>query len=381
MNKQHLRGDRVIAFAVMIQPLLIVLQIIMIDYFHMDANSTTEYRVFLTAIPMIVAMVVALYRNPLRFFIGYAVAVFLLLFTMIFFPDNTPYVTSQGMRFLLPVVVPSFLCLTVVYDYCIVEKTLYVVSCLTMVLVTFYIFGLLSGIVIFEAYNMAFSFACVLPFVVFYSHRKYYDIIACLVLFVLAVAIGARGAALCMAIYVVFDMFQYKNKRRFVILALIILFVVFLPLLYNWLSSIGISSRTLNMLFEGDISSDSGRSVIRAHFINQLNKHPFGGLGLFGDRLLIGEPYCHNLILEVLIDFGIPLGGLLIVIGLIKLISLFLRSDSKNRNRIIEYFCALVWPFMTSGSYLIDSNFAIFLGLCYLINKNQTKTSDNACIA
>lgn len=380
MSKQHIRGDKVIAFAVMIQSLLIVLQTIMIGCFHMNADSTTKYRVVLTAIPMIAAIMVALNRNPLRFFIGYAVAVFLLVFTMVFFPDNTPFVTSQGLRFFLPVVLPSFLCLTVVYDFSVIEKTLYVVSWLTMALVTLYIFGIFSGIVVVESYNMALSFACVLPFVVFYSHRMYYDYIVCLVLFVLVVAIGARGAALCMAGYVVFDMFQNRNKRRYVVLTIIIVFIVYLPLLNDWLYSIGISSRTLSMLFEGNIASDSGRSTIREFFINQLYEHPYLGLGLFGDRLY-GESYCHNLILEVLIDFGIPLGGILLVIGLIKLISLFLRSDSNNRNRIIEYLCALLWPFMTSGSYLISSEFAIFIGLCYLINKNQTKTSNNACIA
>ncbi len=120
MTKRQERGDQIIAFAVMIQSLLLVLQTVMIGFFQMDADSTTIYRVVLTAIPMIVAMVITLARNPVRFIVGYIVSVVLLLFTMAIFPDNTPFVMSQGLRFLLPVVIPSFLGLTVLYDFEIV---------------------------------------------------------------------------------------------------------------------------------------------------------------------------------------------------------------------------------------------------------------------
>lgn len=378
MTNRQESGDRIIAFAVMIQSLLLVLQTVMIGFFHMNADATTIYRVVLTAIPMIVAMVIALARNPLRFIVGYIVSVVLLLFTLAIFPDNTPFVMSQGLRFLLPVVVPSFLCLTVVYDYDIVERTLYIISWFVMFLVLFYIFGFFTGVVSITSYNMAFSFACVLPFVAFYSHREYYDQIACFVLFILVIAIGARGAALCMASYVVFDLFQYKSKWRFLLLAVIVAFIVLLPLLNSWLYSIGISSRTLDMLLSGEITSDSGRSSIRKYFINQLVEHPFFGIGLFGDRLLDDVSYCHNILLEIILDFGIPIGGLLLFIGLIKLISIYYHSDSDNRNILVGYFCALVLPFMTSGSYLINSNFAIFIGLCFLINKQNILDSNDS---
>lgn len=373
-------GDRTIAFAVMIQSLLLVMQTIMIGYYHMDAEDTTIYRVILTAIPMVAAMIIAFARKPFRFISGFVVVCLLLLYTIAVFLDNTPFVINQGTRFLLPVVVPSFLCLTVVYDYKIVERTLYVISWFTMVLVLFYIIGFFSGRVSFTVYDMAFSFACVLPFVSLYSHRKYYDWIACTVLFVLVVAVGARGSAMCMIIYVIVDLFQHKSKWRIPTLLLIVFFIVSLPLLNNWLDSIGISSRSLNMLLNGDITSDSGRSTIRSYFINKLIEHPFIGIGLFGDRLYEDVAYCHNIVLEIVLDFGIILGGAFVIIGVIKLITLYCRSDSENRNRIVRYFCALVIPFMTSGSYLINSDFAIFLGLCFLISK-QHKAQLNDSVA
>lgn len=382
MTKRQERGDRIIAFAVMIQSLLVVLQTIMIDYYHMEADTTTFYRVVLTAIPMIAALVIALVRKPVRLIVGYVVSVVLLLFTMVIFPDNTPFVISQGLRFLLPVVIPSFLCLTVVYDYKIVEKTLYVVSWFVMVLVLLYIYGFFKGVVFFTSYNMGFSFACVLPFVAFYSHRKFYDWIACFILFVLVIAIGARGPVFCITLYVIIDLFHRKSRWRFLLLVGIVGFIVLLPNLNDWLVSIGISSRSINMLLNGDITSDSGRLEIRNYFLNELLEHPVLGIGLFGDRLLDGVVYCHNIILEMILDFGIPLGSFLLFVVMVRLISLYYRLNADNRNRIIGYFCALVMPFMTSSSYLIDSNFAIFVGLCYLINKNQKeKVLENDSLA
>ncbi len=372
MTKKQIRGDIIISFAVMIQSLLIVLQTIMISFFYMDSEATTGYRVVLTAIPMIAAMVITIKRNSFRFFIGIIIAVTILFLTMVIFPDNSPYVMSQGFRFLLPVIVPSFLCLTVVYDYSIVEKTLYVISWFSFALILLYVYGYFSGIVYIRGYNMAFSFACVLPFVSFYSHRKIYDFIICVFLFIIVIGIGARGGALAMAFYVVFDVFQHKSKWRFVILFFIVSFIALIPFLDSWFDSIGITSRTLTKILDEDITSDSGRSWIWNSFWNSLLNHPFLGIGLYGDRgIYASVPYCHNLFLEILIDFGFIIGGGGILIGLLKLITLYIHSSEINKNNIIKYISALIVPFLTSGSYLVSSNFAIFIGLCFLINRDN----------
>lgn len=318
---------------------------------------------------MSLAILITLSRRPARIIIGYLITAFLLLLTLVVHPDNTPFVISQGTRFLLPVVLPSFLCLTTVYNYDTFEKTLYYVSWATMALVLLYVFGFFTGIVSISSYNMAFSFACVLPFVVFYSHRRYYDWIACLLLFVVVIAIGARGPALCMLVYVIIDMFQHKSKWRVLVLVIGVAFMVLLPLFMNWLDTIGISSRTLNMLMAGNIISETGRSGIRQHFYEELLNHPVLGIGFFGDRLYGETAYCHNILLEIVLDFGILVGGGLLITGIIVLISIYKKSDSEKKSMIIKYFCAFLLPFMTSGSYLIDSGLAIFCGLCYLYNK------------
>lgn len=369
-DKKTIRGDRIIAFAVMIQSVLLFIQTILISVFHMYAEATTIYRVVLTAIPMIIAMFIAIIRKPVRFFVAYSIVIILLVFSVGLHPQNEPFILSQGLRFLLPVVLPSFLCLTVVSNYTVVERTLYQLSWVSVFLVLFYIIAFFNGVFMIDSYNMPFSYACLLPMVVMYSHRKVIDLITCIILFVSVLAIGARGPALYFSIFVLIDLFQHKSKWRFVILILIVVVILSLPAIYRWLSTVGLHSRTLEMFLYGDITQDSGRSSIQGFFIGELLEHPWLGLGLFGDRTYGDVPYCHNLILEVFVDFGIFLGFFIIVFGLIKLISLYVKSNMEDRNSILKYFCALVLPFMTSSSYLIDSNLAIFIGLCVLIGKN-----------
>lgn len=369
-------GDRIIAFAVMIQPLLIIMQNVIIGVFHMDAESTTVYRIILTAVPMVVAMVVSAMRNFPRFLATFIIAIFLLLSTVVFFPQNLPYVVGQGLRFFLPVVVPSFLCLTTVKDYDVVEKTLYKISWFSTALVLFYVFEFYSGTVSFEGYNMPFSYACLLPMVALYSHRKIYDTVVVAILLISVLAIGARGPAVYFLIYVIFDLFQYKSKGRFIVLVLIAVLIFSLPTMYSWLSSSNISSRTIRMLLEGNFMQDSGRNVIQAYFWSQLLEHPFTGIGLFGDRLKDGFAYCHNLFLEILLNFGMIIGSLLLVFGIISLLVLYKKSGSENRNRIFRYFCAMVLPLMTSGSYLMDSGFALFIGLCFLLRKKNVSQAN-----
>ena len=370
-NKRRERGDQIIAFAVMIQSLLLIMQIVLMNVFHMSGDATTIYRVLLTAFPMVLAMIVSANRNLSRFILTFLIAILLLVITIAVFPKNEPYVVGEGLRFFLPVVVPSFLCLTTVSDYKIVERTLYVISWFTAILVLFYFVEYFRGVFSIEGYNMPFSYACLLPMVSFYSHRKTYDYLVVLVMLMAVLAIGARGPAVYFVVYVIIDMLLNRRKWRFAVLILAIVLIIALPTIYSFFSASGISSRTLRMLLEGDFVQDSGRNAIQAYFWSQLMENPIIGLGLFGDRLKDDVVYCHNLFLEILVDFGVLLGSIIIITGVISLIKLFIESESENKNRIIKYFCALILPFLTSSSYLIDSEFAIFVGLCVLLHKDN----------
>lgn len=113
-------------------------------------------------------------------------------------------------------------------------------------------------------------------------------------------------------------------------------------------------------------------------FFLLMDSHPYG-LGLFGDRIYLGGSYCHNILLEMWINWGYI--GIMIIwpLFLILLIRTYFRSEKVNRNRIICYTLILIGPLMASGSYLIDFKFGLYCGLLYLIIKdvNRVKNTFN----
>lgn len=363
--------DKLISFAVMIQSLLAVLQAVMIDVWGMNADATTIYRVLLTAFPMSVAIIIAFRRNGFRFLLVYGVIVLLFSLTIVIFPSNAPYLVSQGFRFFLPVVVPSALCLSVVHDIDTVEVVLRKISWFTSILVAYYFIQFFRGAFVIDGYNMVFSYACLLPMVTLYSQKKVFPICVSLMMFLAVIAIGSRGAALYFLIYVFVDAI-YKNRKIIpLLLLLFIVFFVILPYLQEWLTAVGINSRSLSMLFSGNFTSESGRDIMRLKYWERLYDHPILGLGLYGDRVGGIGVYCHNFFFEILLDFGLLIGPFIIIFLVVRFVSIYKNVNKNDRLLLVRYLCALLLPLMTSDSYLITSSLAIFIGICYLVKKRN----------
>lgn len=371
IQQNSIKGDILISFAVFIQPALILLQTILIAVFHMDPDATTVYRVALTATPMIVAIFVAMYRKLIVFVIGYGVALLIMILHSLIFPANALFILEQGTRFFLPVVLPSLLCLLCVNNYEVMKHILYDVSWLSTLLVLIYVVAFLRRIVFFSNYNMSFSFACLLPMVSLYMNRKPLDMVAVVIMFLSVLAIGSRGAALYFLLFVVVDVFQNKSKWKWLVLSLLAIFLFSIPFLGDVFENLGISSRTLNMYYDGELANDTGRVDIQRYYWNKLLESPIFGLGVWGDRTLDSVAYCHNVLIEICLNFGLLIGPIIILVLLVKLIKIYKKSSNDSRNQLLGYFCALILPLMTSGSYLISNEFTLFVGLCYLINKNN----------
>lgn len=369
------KGDYIISFAVMIQSLLVLMQLTLIDVFHIEPENTTTYRVVFSAIPMILAMIVSVARNIKMWIVSAVLVIVLLIFTIIFFPENKEYVMSKGVRFTLPICIPSFLCLCTIKRLEITEKLMYFISWACVAVVSFYFFMYFRGFFYIENYDMTFSYACLLPMIILYARKGLISVVVSFFLFICVFAIGSRGAAFYYLVFVIIDMIQKKSKWTWVLFLSGALFIALLPNLSDFLDTIGIHSRTLSLLDSGDITSDSGRGSIASTCWNALlSKSPILGLGVFGDYVIIVDGYCHNIFLEILIDFGLVAGVLLILYLVTRLLRIYSHSDREYRNKIIQYFCAFILPFMTSGSYLINSDFWIFLGLCVLTERiNRTR--------
>lgn len=364
-------GDFIIYLAVFIQPVLVLLQHVLIDAFRMDPDATTNFRVVLTAVPMLGAIALGFNRNPLRFVLVYSISIFVLLLTVLFFPANEKYVRYEGLRFLLPLIIPTVICFTVVNSKEMIRKALNIMAWASTVLVVFYAWSFFTGRFSIDSYNMSFSYGCLLPMIVLYSQRRLIPTIMSLFLFLVVVAIGSRGGAFIFVAYIIADAVLRRRKERWLVLAAGVIFIILLPSFMAFLEEIGIGSRTLSLLNSGDIVSDSGRNDIFLICINALSRNPVFGVGLYGDRVLLEGAYCHNFILEIGLDFGVILGLIILCFLLWRFIRVFWLSKGENRNLllIISFGCFL--PFMFSGSYLINNNIALWIGILLLLNRKE----------
>jgi hypothetical protein len=370
-NRSH--TDSYIAFAVLIQSFLVILQQVLISVFHIPAESTTIYRVLLTAIPLSVAIVITLYRKWPIFLFVYGITIIVLLLNEIVYPQNEQFLWPLSLRFLLPIVIPSALCLMFISDVEVVEKVIYKISWGTTFLTLFYVVNIFLGTINLAYYNMSFSYALLLPILTLYSKKNIYSLIASAFLFITILVIGSRGAAIIFVLFIIYDIFQSNKKNAIILFILSGVLFFMIPLLAQWLENKGISSRTLNLLTSGNINHMAGRDYIYNKMINIFWSDPLTGIGLFGDRFYLKGSYSHNLILELFLNWGLIGATLIIFFFLRKIVLTFKQSDKNYKIILVKYFFAGVLPLMVSGSYLTDYDLGIFIGILYLISKDNKK--------
>lgn len=367
--------DYIISSAVLIQSVLVILELYCVDVLHLNEEIATHYRVLLTAVPMVIALLLSLFRRPTLFLFTYLGVALVFLLSVFFFPETQEEVEHLGLRFTFPLVIGSALCLMSVHDLEIVNKTLYWMSYLTFAcaLAYFYkVYTTLGGFAITD-YNMSFSYALLLPMASMYSQKKPIPLIIAGILFAIVVIMGSRGAAVFFILYLLADMM--KNHKKLIvpvsIIAVIMLFTV--PMIATFLENYGIESRTLTNIMESDKSDhDSGRLDMYMQMIQVLKENWFTGIGLFGDRIYL-DVYCHNIILEVLLNFGVIFGTVFLLFFGRWIVLTYYRAESKERDTILLYFTATVCPLMVSHSYLTDYNFGVFLGILGLVAAHARK--------
>lgn len=359
------RGDYILSFAVVVQSLLVIFQQCLIDILHMAPESTTMYRVVLSAIPVLFAFYYVWNRRKVLFIVTYVITVLILLIHVIIFPDNELYIRQSVFRFLLPILLPTFLAVVCIRNFQILIDTLYYVSWCTFGLALIYALSFFTGRIVFESYNMGFSYGLLLPMLSLYIRKNFWSVIASFFMFLMIIALGSRGAAVIFVCYLLYD-FLINNKRFFFVFILVGIGVFLLiPYFIEFLSSLGITSRTLSLLLSGHMDSDSGRGYIYERCIEKLMQFPLFGLGLFGDRVIVNGSYCHNIFLEIAMDFGFPL-AIFIILGLfIWIIIRYFHCIPENRVFLVMILCAVLMKLFVSGSYLEDYDFALLVGILY----------------
>ena len=204
---------------------------------------------------------------------------------------------------------------------------------------------------------------------------------------------GARGAIVSLVAFLVLRFFVFyptKNRKTKVILlsiliAIIVAFFLFgKPLLVfvaGILEHFGVDSRFISTLADGSFFDGSGRDELLNIVMRAWHDNPIG-YGLYGDRYVTGvygwgsNTYAHNLVLELLCDFGL-FGIFILAVGAF----FFLRAMIGNRDKM---FVALIWIMLPYGlfqlffssSFLENMMFYAIVGFVIRNQRNRCLTVD-----
>lgn len=144
--------------------------------------------------------------------------------------------------------------------------------------------------------------------------------------FLLFVA-GTRGAVVSLAGFLLLYSYLYEIRRgrhkiRFVIMicAVVLIATSYFTAFFDYTSQLGFGTRIYDQLMGNAELNGSGREQMYDVSINEILHQGFWGHGVFGEQYLyksiIGtSTYPHNLILEILLQFGILIG-----VGLVFLV-------------------------------------------------------------
>lgn len=196
----------------------------------------------------------------------------------------------------------------------------------------------------------------------------------------LILSYGSRGPLLGLIAFVAlrFLVYVFGSKgsilRKFLVSALVVGVAAILAFFLNdlftalnhQLNSMGITSRTLEKFLYADIASDSGRSAIWGALVPQITAL---GNGPFSDQAFLGQGnYCHNFVLEVFYDFGVPLGLVLLGVLVYFLVKAFRSCGTSPWFPLfLTLFAFCIGRLALSGTFWTETYFwglLAVMGLC-----------------
>lgn len=188
-------------------------------------------------------------------------------------------------------------------------------------------------------------------------------------------AMGTRGPLLIAIVYLCIKIFMSidKKKPKTIVVFSIVVFAVFLFFvsgLYltilqsvsETLSKYGMSTRVIDLFLENEyIANTSGRDDIYELLLQKISEKPLFGYGVFGEEQF--GVYSHNIALEMIMYYGIPLGITLIITYLTIAIKAYTKSKSKYAKEFILLFLVQIIVHSMFGGSHISYYFFFLLGI------------------
>lgn len=369
-------GDYILAVTATIQSLIMLFQLLAMDSGFLSEDGAAKVRIIFSAIFVFLSVPWIIKRNSRLALQSLFFIIFIFSHSLIISPENKDAIFSEGVKLTLCTCLPIFLCTSSIRNIDIFYKSCLFVSVACSILGILYSILFITGNLpmLEQAYNMSYGYALLFPAMFFlYKNKIGYTIVA-FILLILIVIIGSRGPLIpFIGYYVWLHFFKGKKSERIKVLLLIIGIILLFPLIILLLSFFEINSRTIYFIVEGYMDSTSGRESITDIIWQKILNQPLCGYGIFADRVFMNGSYCHNIILELFLNFGLFVPITIFMILLPYVFNLWRNLVYPNQDFFILLALASIFPLLLSSSYLIDFRIAMFLGFIYKFRKEGFK--------
>ncbi|SDD99350.1 O-antigen ligase like membrane protein [Bhargavaea beijingensis] len=313
------------------------------------------------------------------FLLTYIFFITIFLMNLLIFPEIKQYLPETLFWFFI-ICLPTALYYLAIQDKKIFLEMLLKSAYLQLLIglffiVSFFIRG--TG----NVYDMVFSYHISIPVILllykFFRERSVLDLIL-VVLGVLSILmIGSRGPLLSIIVFILLSiLFQTYGRRKegkSILFSLLIGVLISFGLLYldkiiimleRIFTSLGVDSRTLRIFTNDNIDFSTGRGPIYDATKEKILENPLWGHGILGDREFLNGTYPHNLFLELLAQFGIILGSILIIIFFVYTFLSFINKYKAERDLALLFFSIGVVQLFVSNTFWMSYNFWLFLAVC-----------------
>lgn len=202
-----------------------------------------------------------------------------------------------------------------------------------------------------------------------YYSKRYKKVIAtvAILLGIMTIAFTSRGCGLSVvAAYIIVRILDAKRRKEslykplFIISSaavVIFLFIQELAEFFSLRTNIELlKGSTLNKIMDGMVSSDNGRAQLMQMAISLYKENWFLGVGMGEDREILGYVFPHNIIIEILLHFGLLMSVLILVCYWKTVANSFRKIMRSELAVIIPVLCCIYWlRLLFSDSYLSNS--------------------------
>lgn len=232
-------------------------------------------------------------------------------------------------------------------------------------------------------YSMGLGNACTIPALIliwdFFDSKKKLYLGAVMILILAIISFGSRGPLLPIILFLGFIVLKRSKNIGTKILFISLIFIAYLCLddilfaVGNILKSIGIESRTINLVFtQGEEEFHlSGRDSLYSKLLPIIESNPFAIRGINAEWNIL-EIYAHNLFIEIFFQLGLLFGLPFIVFIIHRVISTLKLNNSNQGAAFAQIFMfSSVSQSLFSGSLWTLPYFWLWFSLYSNCIKNQ----------